>query len=102
MEYVIKNKDLKKHFKNIENLESFHQQFNYQNNDRSIVIVGLAYIEDLLTYCIENFLTSNSSTVSKILSHREFLGTVLSNVDMLYCLDFIDKVIKLDLEKLAE
>lgn len=102
MEYVIKDKDLKKYFANIENLESFHQQFNCQNNDRSIVIVGLAYIEDLLTYCLENFLPSNSSTVSKILSHRGFLGTFLSKVDMLYCLGFIDKVIKTDLEKLAE
>lgn len=99
---VIKGKDLQRYFSSLENLQSFHMQFNFQDNDRAIVIVGMAYVEDLLSYCLENFFPANSSTVDKILSHKGFLGTFLSKVEMLYCLGFIDKVIKSDLEKLAE
>ena len=98
---TIEGKDLKKFLENIENLESFHEQFNYQNNDRSIVIVGLAYIEDLLTYCLESFFPNNSSTVDNLLSHKGGLGTFFSKVEMLYCLGFINKIIKSDLERLA-
>jgi DNA-binding MltR family transcriptional regulator len=99
---LIKGKDLKRYFDSLEGLQSFHMQFNYEHNDRAIVIVGMAYVEDLLSYCLENFFPSNSSTVEKVLSHKGFLGTFLSKVEMLYCLGFIDKVIKSDLEKLAE
>ncbi len=99
---IIKGKELDRHVNSLEDLKSFHLQFNYQDNDRAIVIVGLAYVEDLLLYCLENFLPSNSTTVDKILSHRGFLGSFSSKVDMLYCLGFIDKIIKSDLEKLAE
>lgn len=99
---LIKGKDLKRHFNSLEDLESFHIQFNFQDNDRAIVIVGMAHVEDLLAYCLENYFPSNSSTVDKILTHKGFLGTFMSRVDMLYCLGFIDKIIKNDLEKLAE
>src|SRR5690606_13546700 len=97
---IIKGKDLDRYFNSLDNLQSFHEQFNYQDNDRAIVIVGIAYIEDLLSYCLENFFPSNSSTVNRILSHKGFLGTFSSKVDILYSLGFIDKIIKNDLDKL--
>lgn len=100
--YILKGKDLDRYVNSLEDLKSFHLQFNYPDNDRAIVIVGLAYIEDLLLYCLENFFPSNSSTVDKVLSHRGFLGSFSSKVDMLYCLGFIDKIIKSDLDKLGE
>lgn len=95
-------KDVDRYFNVQENLISFHEQFNYQDNDRAIVIVGLAYIDDLLLYCLECFFPNNSSTVDKVISHKGFLGTYGAKVDLMYCLGFIDKIVKADLDKLGE
>ena len=98
---TIQGKEVERYFESIDNLKSFHDQFNFDDNDRAIVIVGLAYIDDLLLYCLENFFPSESKTVVKMLSHRGVLGTFLAKVDMLYGLGFIDKLIKSDLDKLG-
>ena len=51
----IERKEAIRYFESLDNLNSFHEQFNYQDNDRAIVIVGIAFIEDLLLYCLESF-----------------------------------------------
>ncbi|MNU76012.1 mannitol repressor protein [compost metagenome] len=100
-EITIQGKDVERYFQSIDNLKSFHEQFNFDDNDRAIVIVGLAYIDDLLLYCLENFFPSDSKTVTKMLSHRGVLGTFSAKVDMLYSLGFIDKIVKSDLDNLG-
>ena len=83
------NINLEKYFENVDNLWDFHNQFNFENNDRAIVIVGLSYIDDLLIKCLENFFPDKSKTVEKLLSHRGVLGNFNSKVELLYCLGFI-------------
>jgi len=99
---INEKKEVERYFDIQEGLISFHNQFNYESNDRAIVVVGLAFIEDQLLYCLESFLPKKSSTVEKILSHRGFLGTYSAKVDLLYCLGFIDKMIKTDLDGLGQ
>lgn len=101
----IKGKELDRYFESLNNLESFHEQFNYQDNDRSVVIVGIAFIEDLLLYCLESFFPESKdrkSTVYRILNHSGVLGTYSAKIDMLYCLGFINKTVKTDLITLGE
>lgn len=101
----IEGKEAIRHFESLDNLKSFHEQFNYQDNDRAIVIVGIAFIEDLLLHCLESFFPeyeNKKSTVYRMLNHSGILGTYSAKVDMLYCLGFIDKVIKTDLILLGE
>ncbi|WP_417368666.1 MltR family transcriptional regulator [Gelidibacter japonicus] len=101
----IERKEAIRYFESLDNLNSFHEQFNYQDNDRAIVIVGIAFIEDLLLYCLESFFPeyeNNKSTVYRMLNHSGVLGTYSSKVNMLYCLGFIDKMIKTDLILLGE
>jgi DNA-binding MltR family transcriptional regulator len=95
-------KEVERYFEINSRLMSFNNQFNFENNERAIVIVGLAYIDDLLLYCLENYFPENSSTVKNILSFRGILGTFNSKVDILYSLGFIDKIVKNDLVKLGE
>jgi DNA-binding MltR family transcriptional regulator len=98
----LNNINLLKYFENVDNLWAFHNQFNFENNDRAIVIVGLSYIDDLLLKCLENFFPDKSKTVEKLLSHRGVLGNFNSKVELLYCLGFIDKIVKSDLDTLGE
>lgn len=98
----IQDKDIDRYFSMIEGLYSFDKQFNYDGNDRSIVIVGIAFIEDIMLYCLENFFPSNSSTVKRLLSHRGPIGTFSAKTDLLYSIGLISKVIKQDLDKLGQ
>jgi DNA-binding MltR family transcriptional regulator len=99
---IIKGTELDRYFELNENLIIFHNQFNYEDNDRAIVIVGLAFIEDLLLNILESFFPNNSKTVEKLIGFTGALGTVNSKINMIYSLGFIDKVIKQDLEKVVQ
>jgi DNA-binding MltR family transcriptional regulator len=85
-----------------DNLLIFHNQFNYDDNDRAIVIVGLAFIEDLLLNILENFFPDNSKTVVKLLNYSGALGTINSKISLLYGLGFIDKIVMQDLNIVAQ
>lgn len=85
-----------------ENLLIFHNQFNYDDNDRAIVIVGLAFIEDLLINILENFFPDNSKTVSKLLDYSGALGSINSKISLLYSLGFIDKIVMHDLNIVSQ
>lgn len=101
----LKGKEAERYFESLDNLRSFHEQFNYQENDRAIVIVGMAFIEDLLLYCLESFFPeygNKKSTVYRMINHSGVLGSFSAKVDMLYCLGFIDKMVKTDLILLGE
>lgn len=100
--FTYRGNEANRYFDILEGLSSFHKQFNYDDNDRAIVIVGIAYVEDLLHYCLENFFPSGTKTVQRMLSHTGFVGTFSSKTDLLYSLGLIDKVIKGDLDKLAQ
>jgi DNA-binding MltR family transcriptional regulator len=96
------NINVERYFENFDNLWAFHHQFNFENNDRAIVIVGLSYIDDLLLKCLENFFPDKSKTVKSMLGHHGILGSYSAKVDMLYSLGILDKVIKTDLDNLGE
>lgn len=101
-DFTLKGKEAERHIDVLGGLASFHNQFNYENNDRAIVIVGIAYVEDLLLYCLHSFFPSGSSTINNMLSHKGFLGTYTSKVNLLYGLGFLSKIVKQDLDKLGE
>jgi hypothetical protein len=96
------NINIERYFENLDNLWAFHNQFNFENNDRAIVIVGLSYIDDLLLKCLENFFPEKSKTVRKMLANNGILGSYSAKVDILYSLGFIDKILKTDLDNLGK
>ncbi|MBI1836459.1 MAG: hypothetical protein HYR91_04250 [Flavobacteriia bacterium] len=99
---LIEGKELERYFIIENGLMSFNEQFNYDNNDRAIVVVGVAYLEDLLLFCLENYFPSNSSTVKKMLNHTGIIGNFSAKTDLLYSLGFISKIIKNDLDKIGQ
>lgn len=100
--YILQGKGVDRYFEIFDNLSIFHDQFNSEDSDRAIVIVGLAYIEDLLLNILENFFPSDSKTVDRLLSHSGVLGTVNSKISLIYSLGFIDKIVMQDLEKVTQ
>jgi len=99
---TVKDKEQEMYYEMNKNLISFHKQFNYDDNDRAIVISGMSFIDDLLLNILESFFPDKSNTVDNLLSHRGALGTYGTRVDIIYCLGFIDKVIKTDLDILGQ
>lgn len=99
---IVKGKELDRYFEMNENLISFHKQFNYDDNDRAIVIAGMSFVDDLFLNILESFFPENSKTVENLLSHRGALGTYGTRADIIYCLGLIDKVIKNDLDILGQ
>jgi DNA-binding MltR family transcriptional regulator len=99
---IIQGRELDRYYEILNNQTIFHNQFNYEDNDRAIVIVGLAFIEDLLLHILENFFPDNSKTVEKLLGYTGALGTVNSKINLLYSLGFIDKIIMQDLNNVAQ
>ncbi|ESU23795.1 hypothetical protein FEDK69T_12050 [Flavobacterium enshiense DK69] len=99
---ILQGKELDRYFEIFDNLSIFHNQFNSEDNDRAIVIVGLAYIEDLLLNILESFFPSDSKTVDRLLSYSGVLGTANSKICMIYSLGFIDKTVMQDLEKVTQ
>lgn len=86
------------YLKNLNELLLFHSEVNEGVNETQIVIVGTAYLDNILYEMLSGFLISNSKTVKKMLDHRGILGTFSAKVDMLYALGFLRKIIKSDLE----
>lgn len=99
---IIQGKELDRYNEILNNQMIFHNQFNYEDNDRAIVIVGLAFIEDLLLHILENFFPDNSKTVENLLGYTGSLGNINSKISLLYTLGFIDKIVMQDLNKVAQ
>lgn len=95
-------KEIQNWWESMKDLETFIAEFNSGENDRVIVIVGISYLEDVLLACLENFFPDNSKTVSIMLSHNGFVGSLNTKVNLLYTLGFINKTMKQDLEKVAQ
>lgn len=97
----IKGKELKRYVDFEDAMLSFHEQFNYEENHRAVVISGVAFLEDALLHILENKLPS-CSTAENLLGHRGALGNFSAKVDMIYCLGLFPKVIKQDLDIIGQ
>lgn len=97
---MIKKK--KEYLEGLEKLKSFHRQFNFDDNERAFVIVGVAYLDDLLQRILTEFFPSGSGTVKKMLSSSGRLGSFYSRAEMCYCLGLINKIVFNDLQKIGE
>src|SRR5689334_10363244 len=96
--YLVTGKALEKYFELHAALLEFSQLFDYsQDNDRSIAIVGPAFLDTLLEHILVAFLVDDEREVEKLLGVERPLGTYGSRVTTVYCLGFINKIVCDDL-----
>jgi len=93
---MIDEQPLDEYITELNNLFEFHYQFNDGNNDRAIVISGMAFIDDLLGIMLANFFPK-SKVVTKLLRPSGSLGSISDKLDMVYCLGYVNKLIYQDI-----
>ena len=81
----------------------FHRLFAYDEpNDRSIVIVGAAYLDRVLAETLRNFLVDDEKEVARLLEPDGALSTFGARISACYCLGLIGETIKSDLRLVAK
>lgn len=98
----ITGKDLERHFKLEDALLEFSRLFQDETNDRSMVIVGAAFLDTQLEHIIQNFLVDDEKEVDKLLKQDQPLGTYGNKVGAVYCFGLIGKTIRDDLRLVAK
>ena len=79
-------------------LREFSSLFKYdESNDRSIAIVGPAFIDTLLTSTLRNLMVPDSKEVERVLQPDGPAGTFSAKVSMCYALGLIGQTITADL-----
>ncbi|GAB4203962.1 MAG: hypothetical protein Fur006_58690 [Coleofasciculaceae cyanobacterium] len=95
---LITGKALEKYFALQDALFEFSDLFRYDEpNDRSIAIIGAAFLDTLLEHILINFLVDDEKEVNKLLQYDQPLGTYGNRVTLAYCLGLIGKTIRNDL-----
>lgn len=100
---LITGKDLERHFELNSALFDFTKLFPYEaGDDRTIVIVGASFIDYVLEHILRSFFPNEETEVDTLLTPEQALGTYGSRVRMIFCLGFIDKIVKDDLKLIGK
>ena len=84
-------------------LYEFARLFDYEEpNDRAIAIIGLTFLDTLITDLLTNFLVDDADEVERLLRPDGALGTFGAKVSLCYCLGLIAEIIKDDLRLVAK
>ena len=99
----IEGKSLERYFSHLKALEEFQKLFAYDEpNDRAIVIVGGAFLDTLLENILIEFFPDGEKDVEELLEPSQALGTFASKIKLIYCLGFLEKVVKEDLKLIGK
>ncbi len=100
---ILKGKAAERYFDLHNALLEFSNLFTYtEASERSIAIVGAAYLEMVLDHILLAFLPEDEKEVLKLMDYNGPLGNFSGKINMCYCLGLIDKVIKDDLNNIRK
>src|SRR5438067_6612381 len=85
-----------------EDLIEFDRLFSTETSDRSLAIVGAAFVDTVMEHILRNFLVAGEKEVGKLLKPDQTLGTFGSRLKLIYCLGLVGKIIRNDLRLLAK
>lgn len=77
--------------------QEFERLFDHKGDDRSMVVVGGAFLETVLEHILITFLMDDEKEVAELLRHDQPLGTYAGRTRMVYCLGLIPKLVRADL-----
>jgi DNA-binding MltR family transcriptional regulator len=98
----IEGKSLERYFNANDALIEFQKLFAYDEpNDRSIAIVGGAFLDTLLENILLEFFPEDKE-VDELLGTSKVIGTFVSRIRLVYCLGLIEKSIKEDLKLIGK
>lgn len=81
----------------------FSNLFPYEGaDDRTVAIVGVAFLDFLLTHLLELFLVQDEKEARRLLEPEGHLGTFGAKVSACYCLGLVGKVVTHDLRVVAK
>lgn len=90
--------EAERHWGRLDLLVEFSRLFAYdEDNDRSIAIVGAAFLDSMLRDILMEFMVDDSKEVERLLQPEGPLGTYGSRVTACYCLGHIGPIVAADL-----
>jgi hypothetical protein len=99
---LITGVDAERYFSLHEDLIEFDRLFSTETSDRSLAIVGAAFVDTLMEHILRNFLVADEKEVARLLKPDQALGTFGSRAVLIYCLGLVGKIIRNDLRLLAK